>query len=330
MPILSSEIALYRSASWTDTPSTNGGRMSASAIAGVSGALFPDVYESERVAGSTKYRKGFFKINNPANLALVSPRLFVHGVAAGDHAVRMALGLQNDTEQSFLATNPDWFGCCKLKTSVLAGANSLVVVAESNTPLFRSGAKILVTSKATPDAATGVEEVATIQTVAASGTDLTIALTAPLANGYNSSSCYVCSLLEASNVQAVVDAPTVSSSGGTVNAAALAANGVGSMEATFTLTFTSGTAFNITNNAGINLSTTYGTVSSVTAPTGPFNAALFTLQPSFWAGSWQAGDTVQFAVHPAAVPVWFARDIPAASTSTASSSFSLVMDGESA
>lgn len=330
MPILSSEIALYRAQNWNDTPSTNGGRMSASAVAGVSGALFPDVYEAERVSGSTKYRKGFFKVNNAANLALVSPRLFIQGVAAGDHAVRMALGLQNDTEQSFLATNPDWFGCCKLKTNASAGAGSLVVVAEGSAPVFRNGAKILVTSKATPDAVTGVEEIATIQSVNTVGSDITLTLVAPLANSYNSVSTVVCSLLTPADVQAVVTAPQVTSTGGTVNPAALAANGVGSMEATFTLTFTSGTAFNITNNAGIALSTTYGTVSSVTAPTGPFNAALFTLQPSFWAGSWQAGDTVQFTTHPAAVPVWFARDIPAASTSTASSSFSLVMDGESA
>lgn len=330
MPIQSAEIALYRAANWTDTPSTNGGRMSASAVAAVAGALFPDVYESERQAGSTKLRKAFYKVNNSANLPLVSPRLFAHGVAAGDHAVRMALGTQTDTEQSFLAGNPNWFGCCKLKNNVAAGANVLVSVAESAVPLFRTGEKVLISNKATPDASSGVEEIATVQTVSMLGTDITITLTTPLANSYSSAAGLVMSLIEASTVRATVSAPTVSSAGGTVNPASLAPHGVGSVEATFTLTFTSGTAFQITNDAGLSLSTTYGTVSSVTAPTGPFNAPLFTLQPAFWAGSWQAGDTVQFTTHPAAVPVWYARDIPAASTSTASSSFSLVMDGESA
>lgn len=331
MPIVSSEIALYRASNWSDAPASNGGRLIPSVIAGVSGAIFPDVYESERAAGSTLYRKAFYKVNNAANTPLVSPRAYVHGVAAGDHAVRVALGTQSDTEQSFLAGNPEWHGCAKLKNSALSGAASIVVAAESNVPIFHAGNRVLVTSKATPDAVTGVEETLTIQTVNTVGSDTTITFTASLANGYSSAATYVCSLLEPANIQASVGVPAVSSgASGTVNAGGLSAHGVGAVEATITLTFSSATAFSISNNAGLTLNTTVGTVSSVTSPTGPFSAPLFTLQPSFWSGTWQVGDTVTFALHPAAVPVWFARDIPANSTSTSSSSFSLVLDGESA
>ena len=334
MPVLASEIVMYRSASWSATPAQNGGRIVPSVISGVSGAIFPDVYESERVSGSTMHRKVFYKINNAINAPLVTPRVHLHGVAAGDHAVRIALSTQaGDTETTFLAASPEWYGCAMVNLSVPAAARTIRVAKESNTPIFRVGDRILITAKAAPDSPTGVEETAYIESITSDGSSLALGVASGLLNSYVGGSALVCSqIIVPSDVKASISgSPIVASvAGGTVNETGLAVHGVGTVDATFTLTFYNSTAFNITNDAGITQETTVGAISGVTAPVGPFGSALFIMQPSFWAGTWASGDTVKITTKAAAMPLWLARDIPVASTSKTSTSFSIVVDGESA
>ena len=77
MTVLSSEVKFYRSAVVSDSPA-NGGRMGiAEAVSGVAQAVFPDVPESERTAGSVRYRKLFIKIENPNDEALLNTFLFL-------------------------------------------------------------------------------------------------------------------------------------------------------------------------------------------------------------------------------------------------------------
>ncbi|MBF0171737.1 MAG: hypothetical protein HQK87_11755, partial [Nitrospinae bacterium] len=74
MPIQSSELRFYKSATVSDA-SSNGGRMSANEIPdGVKNNVWPDVPQGERLAGSTKFRKVFFKVANDDDIRLINPR----------------------------------------------------------------------------------------------------------------------------------------------------------------------------------------------------------------------------------------------------------------
>lgn len=61
MPILDNEIVWRPAALMSDvTPAQNGGRMAFSQlVSGVKNNLFPDVSQSERLAGAVKWRKAF-------------------------------------------------------------------------------------------------------------------------------------------------------------------------------------------------------------------------------------------------------------------------------
>ena len=85
----------------------------------------------------------------------------------------------------------------------------------------------------------------------------------------------------------------------------------GTEEDTWTLTFTSATAFTVSGvNAG-----SVGT-GSISVDFSPVNAntgqPYFTIDSSGWAGTWTSGETVTFKTHPAAVPVWWREIVPVA------------------
>ena len=73
MPILDNEIIWRPAALMSDTvPAQNGGRMTLSQlVSGVKNNLFPDVSQSERTAGSTKWRKAFVHINSADRKSVV-------------------------------------------------------------------------------------------------------------------------------------------------------------------------------------------------------------------------------------------------------------------
>lgn len=89
MPIQASNIKWYKSALIGDaTPSQNGGRLSATeSPSNVKGNVFPDVPQSERLAGSTKLRKLFIKIETDPAIEMVNARIFLDAPSPGDDFV---------------------------------------------------------------------------------------------------------------------------------------------------------------------------------------------------------------------------------------------------
>ena len=87
MPILDNEILWRPAALQSDAaPAQNGGRMAfAQLVSGVKNNLFPDVSQSERSAGSVKWRKAFIHVNSAQDTALLNVRLFLDSLTpAGD------------------------------------------------------------------------------------------------------------------------------------------------------------------------------------------------------------------------------------------------------
>ena len=115
--ITTAELKLYRSAVINDGP-TNGGRMSASEIAsGVMANLFPIVQESERVAGSTKYRKVFAKVANIEDLTLYQSKLYLDKITPGQDVITFFPATQTDAQSAITGSERQYGGSLLVRGS---------------------------------------------------------------------------------------------------------------------------------------------------------------------------------------------------------------------
>lgn len=309
----------------------NGGRMSAvESVDGASDNLFPPAGEAERTAGSTKYRKAFFKNSNDDDELLTNALLYMEKNTPGDDAVVMFLGTQEDVQNDIDGTE-DLYGTGVLDSLVSAGANTIDVVVEDGAEIiFRDTEKIRISDKTGIDDLVGNEEIHTINGVpVVNGDVVTITLAGTLANGYAAGS-QVSSFLEVGDVQGAFSSFVVTSAGdGTydeVNNPILVDN-IGGVRDTWTLTFQDATNFTISGaNSG---SVGSGTIGSNTSPNnGDFSRPYWTIFAAGFGGTFQAGDTIEFVTDPAAVGVWFRRVIPAGANPQSGNSFNVRFRGE--
>lgn len=328
--ITSPELKAFRAANQSDL-TTNGGRMSATVIAsGVVGALFPNVDESERTLGSTKYRKMFFKVDHAGPEALLSTRIYQDKNTVGDDKVCFFVGTQTNTQSSITGSERK-YGCGTLDASTLANATALAVVVETGqTGLFQNGDTIRVTDKATIGGS-GNEEFVTVVTSSQTGDVVSLTVTPTLGNAYSNSNTRVASVYEAGNVSASYGGFSVASTAGLYNDTTnpIVLNGKGAIEQTWTLTFATATAFDISGNTLGAIGS--GSVGAGASPNNPdASYPYFTLASGGFSGTFVAGDTITFTTHPASVPIWLKRIVPAGAGTTAASTAEIVMDGGSA
>lgn len=332
MTILSSELKAFYSAVIGDGAS-NGGRISFNAI--TSGALqnvFPHVFRSERLAGSIKHRKVFFRNCNDADETLFAPSIRLHAPTPGGDCVYFRVGTQRNA-QGELTGSERKYGVGTLKTSVSPGGQSLVVTVEHAdlVSIFQNGDKIRVTNKPTPDSTSGTEEELTITGVPTIvGLDVTLNTIEALANTYTAGITYVASIYSpGQDLLCKVDNWVETSSAGTYDEGVYPVLGdnIGTAEQTWTLTFNDATTFTVVGD-------TLGPVGSGArgADFVPVNQAngkpYFTLRTAGWGGIWAAGNTIVFQTHPPAIPIWETRIVPAATASMAGNGITSVMEGE--
>lgn len=331
MTILRAEMKFYKSTTVGDT-SANGGRMSSNQIAsGAAANVFPSVDNAERVAGSTKYRKVSAKVANDADETLANARVFLDKQSTGEDVVTFFPGTQTDT-QAAITGSEDQYGCGVLDTNVSVSATEVEVLCEpDNTDIFRDGEVIRISDKTDIDDEAGNEEFVTIVGTPDVVDDLvTITFTPALENAYLASVTRVASVYEYGDVEVAVDNFVVDSAGsGDYDDAFLTGDAIGGIEQTWTLTFTNATTFDIEGDTVGSQGT--GTTGAGASPNNPaFTKPYFVLDNDGFSGTWQAGDTIVFQTHPAAVPLWMKRIVPAAAAPTAASTAVLVMDGETA
>ena len=147
MSIIANELVWRKPAEVSDAGS-NGGRMAFASInSAVKNNIFPDVPQSERTAGSTKYRKIFIHVANDADLALVAPKVFVETRTPGDDNVTFIAGTQRDT-QSAITGSETKFGAGVLNANVSGGTNTITVLVEdAANDIFPNGSTIRISDK---------------------------------------------------------------------------------------------------------------------------------------------------------------------------------------
>jgi hypothetical protein len=330
MAILSGELKLYRSLVVNDG-STNGGRLSANEmISGVVGNMFPSINDTERAAGSTKYRKVFAKVANDEDLTLFSPRLYMDVVTPGEDMITFFPATQTDTQAAVTGSERQ-YGAGVLDASAVATATGITVLVEEGAiPVFVVGDTIRISDKENLADEAGNEEFVEILTASVTLDVVSITFTPALEFSYADSVTRVSAVYEPpSDVVATVAGVTVTSTAGLLDEDNVLGGNVGGIEQVWTCLFTSPTAFNITGD-------TVGAVGSGTTGAGaaPNNASFgepyFTMQAAGFTGTWVAGDTIVFTTHPAAVPLWFKRVVPAGAAALANNRARFVFAGESA
>ena len=336
MPILDNEIIWRPAALMSDTvPAQNGGRMTLSQlVSGVKNNLFPDVSQSERTAGSTKWRKAFVHINSAQDTALLNTRLFLDALTPAGDFVVFHLGTQTDTEDQ-VGGRP--YGIGTLYAPIVGGAVQIQLACEHNGQYatlqpFRIGDVLRVSDRPSTGGA-GNEEWVSITGIAY-GTDFaTVDVSPAIANNYATANTLVSSVLELPSVVAAWSGIAVTSMGGSFDSATvgnLVAHNKGAVEENWTLTFTSATTFTVSGNTVGTLASP-GSVSADYAPLNPATGTpYFTIKAIGWGGSFQTNDTVTFATQPAAIPIWYRRQVPAGTFSLANDFTSLAIHGESA
>jgi hypothetical protein len=336
MPILDNEIVWRPAALVSDAvPAQNGGRMAFSQlVSGVKNNLFPDVSQSERTAGSIKWRKAFIHVSSAQDTALLNVRLFLDALTPAGDFVVFQPGTQTDTENQ-IAGRP--YGIGTLYAPVVGGATQIKVICEHNAEYatlqpIRVGDVVRVSDRPSTGGP-GNEEWVTVSGVSYGVDFATVDFSPALVNGYATSNTLVSSVLELPSVVAGVTGVSVTSSGGSFDSATVGniqAHNKGAIEETWTLTFTSATTFTASGNT-VGALTSTGSTSADYAPLNPATGTpYFTIKAVAWGGAFQANDTVSFATHPAAIPIWYRRQVPAGTFSLANDFTSLAINGESA
>lgn len=325
MPILDSEIVWRTAALNSDTtPSQNGGRMTAILSAsGVKNNLLPDVSNTGRLAGETRWRKAFIHVASAVDTPLTDVRIYIAEPTAGGDAVTLAPGTQTDAEDQIAGRA---YGV--VRGDVTGGITSLAATLEAGIAAlqpFRAGDTVAITQGASVDWKT-------LTAATYSGDTVTLTFDAPLAGGGIPMPAFIASVIRVPSVQASISNWTETSAAGTydeLNFGNAVAHNLGSIEQNWTITFTSATEFTCTGDivGALRIGNITGTYSEP-------NPALqsvpyFTLRPTGWGGTWAAGDRITFRTSPASIPLWYRRDVPAGIAGIANDAVTVLIQGES-
>lgn len=330
--IIASEI-VWRKPTVISDASSNGGRMAFTAIANaVKNNIWPDVPQSERTAGSLKYRKVYIHIANDSDLALISPKVFVETQTPGDDRITFFPGTQTDTQANITGIERQ-YGAGKLNANISANATTITVLTElAADNIFRDGDLIRISDKSSVDDVSNNEEFLTITgTPTYAGDVCTIHTTTGTVYPYLAANTKVASVYQPGDISANIASFTKNSVGGTYNTTdyPVLPDAIASIRQSITLTFSNATTFSCVGDTLGSMGT--GNVNSDFSPSNPnYTKPYFTLRSLGFGGVWQNGDTITFIVNPAAVPIWYKRTVPAGASSLSGDKFIIGITGESA
>jgi len=312
MSIIDTELIWRKSATNDDTAS-NGGRMTATeAVSGTKNNIWPDVPQSERTAGSTKYRKIHIHVANDDDFELIQARVFVETYTPGDDVVMIGEGTHTDVQS---AVPSDWYGGGQLDSDVSSGTTIDVAVDvdtagnASTLDLFRVGDFIRISDKTDVDDSGGNEQWMEITTPAPSYASdvVTLNLVETIAHSFTAVSTRVSSVIDSGDISGSYDTFVVTTAGdGDYDDTTypILPDHIGGVEGDTSADLT------ITN----------------TDYTKPY----FFLDADGWTGTWANLDTLTFTTHPASIPIWYKRIVPAGASSLSGNKVIVAVDGQSA
>ena len=325
MALTISDIKVFKAANNSDT-TANGGAITTNEVVDVVGALFPNVDNSERITGSTKWRKMFFKIgSNDAN-ALMSSRVYQDVDTQGQDIILMAKGTSTDTQSAIDDSN--LYASVGLDTSVIAGATMIIVnIPPVTTNWFAVGHTVRITDKLASDN-TGNEEFFSITNVSVNGSQVSLTLSDILANNYIASATRVMNVMQIGTVVALPTNLAKTSSAGLFDLSKVTCTNRATVDASWTITFNSSSTYTVTSSllAGGSVGNTSSTC-AINNPT--YSLPYFSIDPAAFSGSFVIGDVVSFTTVAAIVPVWLKRMIPAGAAPVAINKAYFILDGGS-
>lgn len=330
MPLQSSEMIWKRSALMADG-STGGGRSSDTEIlSGIKNGIFPDVRQSERLAGSDKRRKVFIHFAAADGAGVIDPYVFVESPTPGGDEIYIHLGTNTDT---FADISPAarHYGAGRLAAAASIGATSITAnfLHGGTYDVVKAGDTLRLSLQTDINDASGTVERVTVSGVSWTGDVATIAFSPALSNAFVINA-KVASVWAPGDILSSVSNIVVTSASGSVTNALASAHPVGAIYQNVTLMFSSTSAFAATSDApGVVLPS--GTINAEYAPehTG-LGSPYFTLPLGFFGGTFTAGDTVTLRVNPQMLPVWYRRIVPANSAPTADNACIVAVECETA
>lgn len=320
MAVESSEVKLYRAAVNSDA-GTNGGAISATEIVtNVLNNLFPNVSEAERTAGLTRYRKAFVRVEDPDDSDFDSVLLWIDEASAADDYFFLRPGTDTDT-QADISSETDWVGTGEIDTFT----SSTEIAVE-----FPSAAGVHDGDTIRLDDGAGTVEFATVSGAPSwAGLVATITLASALVNTFSAGD----------KVSVCVDLGDLATAFGSwVETCAgdgaydeagnpLTLYDIGTISESWTLTFSSPTAFSVSGAA-------VGSVGSGNTSTDfqPANGGsyYFKLAAAGWSGTWASGDTVTFTTTHCGAAFWVKEVVPAGAAAYSGNSVTIAGKGESA
>lgn len=335
MPILDNEI-LWRPAQLvSDTiPAQNGGRMALSTlVSGVKNNLFPDVSQSERLAGGVKWRKAFIHIHSTQDVALLNARVFLDALTPAGDFVTIHPGTATDTEDQVTSRA---YGIGTLFQPVEFGSLQILVNCENNASYatlqpFQAGDLLRISDRPSTGGA-GNEEWATIDAITYGAGFATIDLLDPLVNSFAVTNTLVSSIWSPGSIAGSWSNFMVSGVG-TFDSATVGnviVHNKGAIEQDWTLTFIDAVNYIVSGNL-LGQIPAQGSTAADYLPVNPATGTpYFTLKATGWSGTSQSNDVVSFRTSPAAIPLWYRRQVPAGTFSLANDYASVALHGESA
>jgi hypothetical protein len=286
----------------------------------------------ERAAGDLKYRKVFVKNTNAANIAAEVAKLFVENFTAGEDAVTFFPGSQTNI-QSAITGAERLYGCGQLDQDTATDAIEIDVLTEdADLDYFQDGDLIRISDKADIDGVGNEEYVYLYGDPVYVGDVATLVLQTPLMNTYDAANTRVASVYEPGSITTdVSEGDVTTGASGTFSDGShpILGDNRGTIEQNWTLTFSSAVAYAVAGDT-VGAVGAGGTGANF-APNNPATATpYFTIDYLAFGGAFQAGDTITFSTSPAAVPLWYRRQVPAGAAAEPNDRVIVAVDFESA
>ena len=323
----STDLVLMKSVTVNDTDA-NGARMSFTQVtSNTLNNMFPNVTQTERTNGTTRYRKFFFRNKNAANETGSNARVWISSKSVGGDYFRLKAGTDTDV-QSAADDYTNWLGSGYLSSVLAADSTTLEVLFDTNDGVY-AGSRIRISDSS------GGEEFLTVATAGVSwnSNTATITTTTSARNTYPASqNSIVAGVVDLSDLVAATAAWSETSVSGTYDEASypVEVNNVGTVTETWTLTFTNATAFTVSgaSEGSLGAGSTLGNFQPVN--TGPGTGDYyFVLRAAGWGGTWALGDTVTFTTTHSSASVWLKEVVPAGTSAQTNNlvSFKLYAEG---
>ena len=318
------DLVLYKSVTISDAEA-NGGRMSYTQVtSNVLNNLFPNVSQDERTDGVTKYRKFFYKNKNSAEETAANSRIWISRRSGGGDYYRIKAGTNVDT-QAEADDYTNWLGAGYLYNPIGVDSTRMDVVFDTNNGVY-DGSLIRLSDNS------GKEEFLTVKGssgVSWNGNIATILTTTCFRSGYPASQdVLISAVIDFGSIIASSDNWSESREIYDESTYPVETNNVGTIEESWTLTFTNGTAFTVSGaNAG---AISGGVIGSDYSPVNPNVGSgdyYFQILAAGW-GIPQAGDIITFDTHHAAKGFWTKEVVPSATTSRTDNQFNLKLYAE--